>query len=69
MKLVTNWRDIARRSHSMWAFYLSLFCLLLPDAIYVLFEWDTNPRIWFFLGIALLIYGIVGRLKDQGIDR
>lgn len=69
MILIKNWRAIAMKSHSMWAFYLSLAFLVLPEVIYVLFERDTNPRLWFWIGIGLLIYGILGRLKDQGISR
>lgn len=69
MKLIPNWKDVAYRAHSMWAFYASFACLLLPEAIYWLFEIDTNPRFWWFLGVALLIYGVIGRLKDQNIDR
>lgn len=69
MRFIPNWKDVARRSHSMWAFYASLFCLLLPEAIFLAFSVDTNPRIWWVLGIALLVYGIIGRVWDQGIDR
>lgn len=69
MKLIANWKSVAKTAHSMWAFYASLFCLLLPEVIFWGFEIDTNPRIWWVLGVALLIYGIIGRLWDQGIDR
>lgn len=69
MKLISNWKSVAKSAHSMWAFYLSLFCLLLPEVIFWGFGIDTNPRIWWVLGVALLIYGIIGRLWDQGIDR
>lgn len=69
MKLIANWKSVAKTAHSMWAFYASLFCLLLPEVIFWGFDVDTNPRIWWVLGVALLIYGIIGRLWDQGIDR
>ncbi|MBR9837017.1 MAG: lysozyme [Rhodobacteraceae bacterium] len=69
MKLVSNWKAIAKKSHSMWAFYLSLVFLLLPEALYYFLALDTNPHLWFWLGVAFLVYGICGRLKDQGIDR
>lgn len=69
MKLVQNWKSIAARSHSMWAFYLSAFLLLLPEALFYLLNWDTNPRAWWLLALVALFYGIFGRLKDQGIDR
>ncbi|MGR3452866.1 lysozyme [Pseudooceanicola sp.] len=68
MKLIKNWRQIAGRSHSMWAFYLSFLALVLPDAIYLLTGIDTNPRLWWIIGVALLAYGIFGRLKAQNID-
>jgi len=69
MKLVDNARQIALRGHSMWASYLGILCLLTPEAVYWLFERDSNPRFWWLLGIMLIFYGIVGRLNDQGIDR
>ena len=69
MKLVKNWKAIAARSHSMWSIYLGIIVLLVPDILYLLFSLDTSPRLWFVLGLGLLIYGAVGRVKDQGIDR
>jgi len=69
MKLVRNWRRIAARSHSMWAFYLSLAALTLPEAWFLLAGYDVaSPRFWWGVGVALLAYGIVGRLKAQGIS-
>lgn len=68
MNLVKNAGRIARRSHSMWANYLGILCLLIPEAVYLLTGRDTNPRFWWLLGIGLIIYAIIGRLKDQGID-
>lgn len=68
MKLIPNWRRIAARSHSMWAFYLSFIALLLPDAIYLLAGIDTTPRLWWAVGVGLLAYGIFGRIKAQNID-
>jgi lysozyme len=69
MKLVPNARRIALHSHSMWAGYLGLLCLVLPEALFWLFGRDTNPRMWWCLGVALVAYGLLGRVKDQGIDR
>lgn len=69
MKLVNNARRIALRSHSMWANYLGILCLLVPEGIYLVTGRDTNPRFWWVLGIGLIIYAIIGRVKDQGIDR
>ena len=69
MRLVRNAGRIARRSHSMWANYLGILCLLIPEAVYLTTGRDTNPRFWWLLGIGLIIYAIIGRLKEQGIDR
>jgi GH24 family phage-related lysozyme (muramidase) len=63
--LIPDWKTIARRAHSMWAFYLSVLALVAPDVIYYAFERDTNPRMWWGIALALLIYGIVGRLLRQ----
>jgi hypothetical protein len=69
MKLIHNWKAVALHSHSMWAFYLSLIALLTPDVVFYVWGVDTNPRLWFVLGVGLLIYGIAGRLKDQGLPK
>ena len=68
MKLIPNAGKVARKSHSMWAFYLSFAALVTPEVIFYIWQIDTNPRLWWFSGVALLAYGIVGRLKDQGIN-
>lgn len=67
MKLVPNAKRIALRSHSMWANYLGILCLVAPELIFWLRGVDTNPRWWWIAGLALIVYGIIGRLKDQGI--
>jgi len=69
MKLIPNAGRVALRAHSMWANYLGVLCLIIPELIYWLFERDTNPRTWWWLGIALILYGVIGRIKDQGIVR
>ncbi len=68
MRLIKNWRSIAARSHSMWAIWLGIAVLVAPEVLFWAASIDTNPRIWFWLGLALLIYGAVGRVLDQGID-
>lgn len=68
MRLIPNARNIALRSFSMWANYLGIATLITPEVLYALFERDTNPRIWFFVGLGLIVAGIVGRLIDQGLD-
>ena len=67
MKLIPNARQIAWRAYSMWANYLGILCLIAPEVIYLAFERDTNPRLWWLLGLGLIIAGAVGRLLDQGV--
>lgn len=69
MKLIPNAKRIMLKAHSMWANYLGILCLLAPEAIYYFTQIDTNPRLWWIAGVALIIYGIIGRVKDQGISR
>lgn len=70
MKLVRNWKAIALHAHSMWAFYLSLVALVMPDVLFLILERDpVSPRVWWLVAFALIVYGIWGRLKDQGLDR
>lgn len=68
MKTVPNAKNIALKSISMWANYLGIVCLLAPEIIYLVAERDTDPRIWFWGGLGLILIGIVGRLIDQGLD-
>lgn len=68
MKLVSNAGAIALKAHSMWAGYLGLACLVIPE---VLFWWtgtDLSPRFLWVAGVVLAAYGLLGRVKDQGID-
>lgn len=68
MRLIPNAGAVARRAFSMWANYLGILCLILPELIYFFFELDTNPRLWFWLGLGLIAAGIIGRITDQGIE-
>lgn len=68
MRLIPNAGAVARRAFSMWCNYLGILCLILPELIYAVAEIDTNPRIWFWAGLGLIVAGIIGRITDQGID-
>ncbi|WP_078059248.1 lysozyme [Tropicimonas marinistellae] len=68
MKLVDNWPALVRRAHSVWAQYLAAGALITPELIYYTLQVDTNPRFWWCVALLLTIYGIVGRIVDQGID-
>lgn len=69
MKKVDNAKNIVLKSFSMWANYLGLAALVLPELIYWIWQIDTNPRIWWIIGIVLILAGSIGRLINQNITR
>ena len=70
MKLIPNWKSVVLRSHSMWAQYLSLACLIGPEALFLLMGYDVaSPRLWWLLAVVFAVYGVVGRIKDQGLAK
>lgn len=68
MRLIPNWKNVALRSHSMWAVYLGIAALVAPEVALLFTGRETiNPYFTGYAGLALLIYGGLGRLWDQGI--
>ena len=52
----------------MRAQWAGIACLLAPEALYLLLGRDVaSPMLWWFLGLALLLYGMIGRVVDQGL--
>lgn len=68
MRLISNWKEVAVKSHSMWSQFLGLGALITPEVLWYWWQLDTNPLLWFFGGLALIVYGMIGRLVAQGID-
>lgn len=65
-----NWKTIALRSYTAWAFYALAAITLAPDLIYLLTKRDTNPAVWSMLQIWIVVLGILGRLilqPDEGV--
>ena len=58
-------RRVALLSYSMWANYLGIATLIASDVIYAVWKVDTNPRVWWIMGLALIVLGIIGRLVHQ----
>ena len=69
MKLIPEARRVAWRSYSMWANYLGLAALIVPEAIYWRWGIDMNPRTLWFAGVALILFGTLGRLIAQPGNR
>lgn len=67
MKIVNNVKDICLKSYSMWANYLGLGVLIAPEVLYYFWQIDTNPRLWWSLGVGLILAATIGRTIDQGL--
>lgn len=68
--LIDNWPKVALKSHSMWSLYLGIAALWAPEALYRYLGYDVAaPQFWFLIAQVLLVYGIVGRLKYQGVEK
>jgi GH24 family phage-related lysozyme (muramidase)/uncharacterized membrane protein len=63
-----NAKKVALKSYSMWANYLGLVALIAPEVIYWMWTIDTNPRLWWFIGVVLIVLGSIGRLINQNIS-
>lgn len=66
MKLIPNAGRTALRSYSMWANYLGIAALVVPELIYWRFGIDLSQVWLFWIGLALIVGGSIGRLIDQG---
>jgi GH24 family phage-related lysozyme (muramidase) len=60
-----NWKGIALRSYTAWAFYALAAVTLAPDLIFLVAQVDTNPAMWSMLQIWIVVLGIAGRLVLQ----
>jgi len=68
MKLVHNWKKILLKSYSMWAAYLGIALLLIPEVFYLTQGYQLlSPYLSGYGGFALLVVGVFGRIIDQGI--
>lgn len=69
MKPVKNWRGIAARSHSMWSMYLGTLLLIVPEGAYLALGYQiVSPYLSGYGAAVFLVYGMIGRLWDQGLS-
>jgi hypothetical protein len=52
----------------MRSFYLLAALIVWPDLIYRIAGLDFSPALYWSLFVLIVLYGISGRLMDQGID-
>lgn len=68
MKLVDGSRRIVAYSLSFWMQFFGLVALILPEIRYLLTGRDSDPYFLWWLGVGLLVAGLVGRIWQQGIS-
>lgn len=69
MKLVKNWKSILLEAHSMWAVYLGIVVILVPEVLFLILGYDVvSPYTRGIVGFILLVYGGFGRVIDQGVS-
>ena len=65
MIFVDNKAKIFSVGYTAWAFYALAAITVAPDALWFLFEFQTNPVVWGWLQIVAIAFGLVGRSLDQ----
>ena len=69
MRVSHDAKDMAKRSLSLWVRRAAVLSLLMPEVLFYFFEIDTNPMIWWVLGLVLYVCVEVSRYIDQGMAR
>ncbi|WP_292330524.1 lysozyme [Mesorhizobium sp.] len=67
-RAVPEWRRVLSLSLSFWMQVLGLAVLVLPEAYYRLTGNDYDPYFFWWLGVLLLLAGIIGRVWQQGVS-
>lgn len=65
MNIVPNWRRVAAISLSFWMQIIGLAVLIFPEVRYGLTGEDSDPHLFWWLGVLLLLAGIGGRFYEQ----
>lgn len=68
MKLVDNAGRIVAYSISFWMQVFGLAALILPEAWFYATGQDLNPVFLWWVGVGLLLGGMIGRIYQQGIS-
>ncbi|PBC01717.1 lysozyme [Mesorhizobium sp. WSM3860] len=68
MRLVADVRRVVLLSLSFWMQVFGLAVLVLPELWYRVTGQDYDPNVAWWLGVLLLLAGIVGRVYQQGLS-
>lgn len=69
MNLVPNWRRVVAISLSFWMQVAGLLVLIWPELKFAWTGQDSDPVLFWWLGVLLLVAGILGRLYEQGASK
>lgn len=67
-KLVPEWKRVMALSISFWMQVFGLLVLILPEIWFAFTGEDYDPVFLWWLGVLLLVAGLVGRIFQQGIS-
>ncbi|MBO6511818.1 MAG: lysozyme [Roseibium sp.] len=67
MNIIPDWRRVIAYSLSFWMQIAGLVVLIVPEFRFALTGIDTDPQFNWWLGVLLLLAGIIGRLLPQGL--
>lgn len=65
MKFISDARRVVVLSYSFWAQVLGLAVLILPELAFGIWGVEFDPYMLWWIGVGLLLFGIVGRLVVQ----
>lgn len=69
MNLVSNWRRVVAISLSFWMQVAGLLVLIWPELKFAWTGQDSDPVLFWWLGVLLLVAGILGRLYEQSTSK
>ena len=69
MKIIPNAARTAWRSYSLWLNRAAFLMILTPEILFYFFKIDTDPKLWWIVGVALYLAVEASRYIDQNISR
>ena len=65
MRLIDRPGRVMLLSYSWWAQLFGLAALILPEVVYAIWQVETDPYVLWWVGVGLLMFGLIGRLILQ----
>ena len=63
--LIKEWKRVASISYSAWAFYALSALIVVPDVLWIFFEYEVDPVVIGRLLLLAVLFGLFGRLFEQ----